>query len=193
MHALLTELLHYRYIGVFFIFLLEMIGGAFPAETTLTACGVLWARGLFHFWPLWAAAVLGNIAGSTISYWLGRYLGMPLLTRFGRYIWLTPERLERAQAFFEGRRRSVLVIGKFVSGIRLLTPFFAGMNQMPLWSFTLVNGLTAMLWAAVYIFEGRFFNVLWRQFHAWLGVAGPVLLIAVIALPIIIRRFRSSR
>lgn len=193
MHTILNGLIHFRYIGVFFVFMLEMIGGPFPAETTLTLCGVLWVRGIFSFWPLWAAAALGNMAGSTISYWLGCRIGMPLLARFGRYVWLTPARLERAQSFFERRRQYVLVIGKFISGIRLLAPFFAGINQMPFWSFTLINGLTAMVWAAVYIFEGRFFSELWRQFHAWMGAAGPILLVLVFVLPTVLRRFRRHR
>jgi membrane protein DedA with SNARE-associated domain len=192
-HAITHLLIHYRYIGVFFMFTTEMIGAPFPAETTLTACGVLWARGMFSFWPLWAAAVAGNMVGSTLSYALGRYLGMPLLTRYGRFIFITPVRLTRAQAFFEGHRRTVLIVGKFISGVRLLAPFFAGINRMPLWSFTVVNGLTAFVWATVYLVEGRFFNALWVRFHAWLGVGGPILLLLLIMGSILIRRRMRRR
>ena len=96
MHLHIQALLHhYGYLGVFFILLMEMIGIPFPAETTLTISGFEWTQGVFRLVPLLLAASIGNIFGSTIAYGIGRFLGRPVIVRFGKYIGITNERLDR--------------------------------------------------------------------------------------------------
>lgn len=108
MHIHIQALLHhYGYLGVFFILLLEMIGIPFPAETTLTISGFEWTQGVFRLVPLLVAASGGNIFGSTIAYGIGRFLGRPVIVRFGKYIGITNERLDKANVTFNRFQRPV--------------------------------------------------------------------------------------
>src|SRR5579875_3968293 len=135
----------YGYIGVFLILLFEMIGIPFPAETTLTISGFEWTKGIFALTPLLISATLGNIIGSTIAYGIGYYLGRPIILKFGRYIGITEEKLNAADVKFSSYRSTVVLISKFIAGIRVLVPYLAGINRMPFLLFTVYNAVSAIV------------------------------------------------
>ncbi|GLG02640.1 alkaline phosphatase [Alicyclobacillus hesperidum subsp. aegles] len=156
---------HYGYFGVFFILLLEMVGIPFPAETTLTISGFEWSNGAFKLIPLLLAAGLGNIVGSTIAFWIGRLLGRPVIVRFGKYVGITNERLDKANHMFHRHQSWIVIIGKFIAGIRVLIPYLAGVNKMNFAVFSLYNAVSAFVWAAVFIILGRYMGIEWSKYH----------------------------
>ncbi|MFX4301529.1 DedA family protein [Alicyclobacillus tolerans] len=180
----IQHLLHlYGYGGLFIILLAEMIGFPFPAETTLTLAGVEWSQGMFSFLPLLLVSAFGNIAGSTIAYGIGYFLGRPVILRFGRWVGVTEARLKKAENKFVQYQISILLWGKFVSVIRVLVPYIAGLERMPMIRFSLLNSISAFLWAAVFLLEGRFLGVLWtderhREWYVVLGI-GIVMMLVV--------------
>lgn len=181
-HALLH---HYGYLGVFFILLLEMIGIPFPAETTLTVSGFEWTTGAFKLFPLLFAAAMGNIVGSSIAYLIGRLLGRPVIERFGRYVGITHERLDKANHTFHKYQGWVVIIGKFIAGIRVLIPYLAGINKMNFTLFTIVNAISAFLWACAFIVLGRYIGVEWTRYHAVLHqylVPGIIVIVVIIGI-----------
>src|SRR5690242_16574459 len=98
MHIHIHQLIHqYGYAGVFFVLMIEMIGIPFPAETTLTLSGIAWTNGEFALVPLLLVATTGNFIGTTIAYSIGRFLGRPIIVRFGRRIGITDQRLDFAE------------------------------------------------------------------------------------------------
>lgn len=186
MHIAILPLVHrYGYIGLFFMMATEMLGAPFPAETTLTVCGFAWGQGAFSFVPLFLAGSVGNIVGSTLSYGLGRGPGYRLVRRYGRFVRLTEERMSKAERAFGKRRKLAVFVFKFVSILRLAVPLLAGVSKMNFALFTLVNATSAFLFAAIYLLEGRYLDVLWKQYGAdvrpflWPGV-GLVLAAGVI-------------
>jgi len=192
--GMMNWLHHYGYIGVFFVFLTEMIGAPFPAETTLTFCGIEWGRGIFHFFPLWFAASLGNSVGSAVSFAIGRFIGRPVLFKLGRYVRITEARFQKAQILFQRHRLSIVFFGKFVSGVRLLVPFMAGMEDMKFVWFSIYNLFSALLWAAVFLLEGRYLAWLFLKYNyvVVLIVIGLVILTGI-SRKMIGRRFAGAR
>ncbi|MCI0184063.1 DedA family protein [Sulfoacidibacillus ferrooxidans] len=160
-----TMLQHYGYFGVFIILLLEMVGIPFPAETTLTLSGIEWSNRIFHLFPLILFASLGNMIGSTISFWIGRLLGRPLIIRYGKYVGITNERLDKANHLFYHRQNWIVVIGKFIAGIRVLIPYLAGMNNMNFIVFSLYNSISAIIWVSAFIILGRYIGIEWTLYH----------------------------
>lgn len=156
---------HYGYYGVFFILLLEMIGIPFPAETTLTISGFEWTQHVFKLVPLLFSAAIGNILGSTIAYIIGRFLGRPVIVRFGKYIGITGERLDKANEMFVKYQSPLVLFGKFIAGIRVLTPYLAGINKMSFTVFSIYNAISAVVWAAAFIIIGKYIEVEWHRYH----------------------------
>ena len=176
---------HYGYIGVFFILLVEMIGIPFPAETTLTLSGIEWTQGAFRIVPLLIVATVGNATGSVIAYWLGRLLGRPVIERFGKYVGITRERLDKANITFQKYEAAVVLLSKFVAGIRVLVPYLAGINKMSFTRFAVFTTISAIAWSSVFIILGKYLGIEWTRYHQVLhrymlpGIIGIVILLAL--------------
>jgi membrane protein DedA with SNARE-associated domain len=150
---------HYGYFGVALILMFEMIGIPFPAETTLILAGIEWKHGIFSFLPLLIAGIAGNIAGSIIAYTIGRYLGRPFLIRFQKVFRINDDLLDRAQNKLLKAKVPVLVISKFIAGIRILVPYLSGINRLPFPQFLLWSSLGTCLWVLVFITFGQTLGV----------------------------------
>ncbi|MDQ0189789.1 DedA family protein [Alicyclobacillus cycloheptanicus] len=180
-HHVQQLLHHYGYAGVFFVLLAENIGIPFPAETTLTISGIEWTHGVFRLLPLLLAAALGNIVGSTIAYGIGRFLGRPVIVRFGKYVGINDERLDKANALFTRYESPVILFGKFIAGVRVVIPYLAGINKVSFGVFSLYNAVSALVWAAVFIIVGKYIGIEWARYHAVLHqYMIPAILVAVI-------------
>jgi membrane protein DedA with SNARE-associated domain len=186
-----TWIAHYGYVGVFFILLFEMIGIPFPAETTLTVSGFEWTKGVFHLIPLLASAIAGNVLGSSIAYGIGRFLGRPVILKFGRFIGITAQKLDKADQKFVKYRNGIVIVSKFIAGIRVLVPYLAGINRMPFTLFSLFNTISAILWATIFIILGRSAGIVWDKYHrilhAWL-LPSVIILVVLIGASFYIRR-----
>ncbi|WP_026961220.1 DedA family protein [Alicyclobacillus herbarius] len=168
MHIDIQGWLHqYGYFGVFFILLFEPIGIPFPAETTLTVAGIEWTHGVFRLLPLWTSAAAGNIVGSSVAYGLGRYLGRPVILRYGRYVGITQDRLNAAGEQFNRYQGWIVLGSKFLAGIRVLVPYVAGIERMSMPRFSMYNVLGACIWSGVFIILGRTLGLEWARYHVW--------------------------
>lgn len=186
----------YGYFGVFFILLMEVLGIPFPAETTLTISGFEWTKGVFSLVPIVLAAASGNILGSTIAYGIGYFLGRPVVLRFGKYVGITEKRMQVAEEKFEKYESSIVLFGKFIAGVRVLIPYLAGINKMPLLLFSIYNAISALVWATTFIVLGRYIGVLWNKYHAVFShymIPSIIGLVVVVAGFIVLKRWLKVR
>src|ERR1051325_1208455 len=86
---------HYGYAAIFLLLMLGIVGLPVPDETLMAFAGYLAFKGRLHLAPTLVAAYLGSVSGITISYTLGRTAGTYLIEKFGAWLHLTAERLER--------------------------------------------------------------------------------------------------
>src|ERR1051326_5408339 len=116
MELISSWITHYGYFGLFSLLMVGIVGVPIPDETLLTFAGYLASRNQLQLPLTLGAAFLGSICGITISFVLGRTLGLFLIHKYGRFVFITPEKLEKAHAWFRGRGRWSLVIGYFIPG-----------------------------------------------------------------------------
>jgi membrane protein DedA with SNARE-associated domain len=188
--TILGHLLHligrYGYLIVFFGVLLESAGLPLPGETVLITSGALAHRGVLDFGDAVIFGVLGAVVGDQVGYWVGRLGGRPLVLRWGRYIFITPERLGRAEMFFDRHGGRAVFLARFVTGLRVFEELVTGTSDMPWRRFALYNALGGAVWATAAISLGHF---LWASIGVvehWLGRAS-LLLIAAVALALLLR------
>jgi membrane protein DedA with SNARE-associated domain len=171
---------HYGYLAVGVLVFLDNCVVPVPGQTILVLAAVYAGAGQLSLPVLLLVAVLAAVAGDTLAYVLGRTGGLAVVHRWGRYVRLTPERMERAESFF--RRRGALVVtgARFVDGLRQTNGLIAGTTEMPWRRFMPANVLGAALWAGVWTavgyFAGSNIDTLYRQ-----AVRYQVLLFAVLA------------
>jgi membrane protein DedA with SNARE-associated domain len=155
----------YGYSGVFFAFLLEMVGFPFPGDTMLTLLGIEWKQGIFSFIPLVTASFAGNIVGSTISYITGRFVGHTVILRLVKYVGITEKKFKAADEKFNKYRVPVVFFGKFIAGIRVYAAYLAGINRMNFWKYSFYNATGSLLWICVFIVFGRYVDFVWHRYH----------------------------
>src|ERR1700682_2760768 len=91
---------HYGYLAVGGLVLVEDFGVPVPGETILIAAALFAGAGHMNIAVVILVAVAGAIIGDNIGFVIGHFGGRPLVERFGRYILLTPEPLDRAGDLF---------------------------------------------------------------------------------------------
>jgi membrane protein DedA with SNARE-associated domain len=175
----------YGYAAIFFLLVLGIVGLPVPDETLLTFTGYLVFKGTLTLPLAFGAAVSGSACGITISYWLGRAFGLPLIHRYGRYFRIRPHHLEKAQAFFAHAGHWSLTFGYYVPGVRHFSAFAAGMSQLAMPQFALFAYSGAVIWASSFIALGYFLGERWEavqkdieHYFAVLTIGSAVLIAA---------------
>jgi len=141
---------NYGYLAVAGLVMVENFGVPAPGETILVAASVYAGTGRLSIVGVGVIAVLAAVAGNCIGYAIGFFGGHALVLRYGKYVFLTSERLEKAERFFARRGGLVVVVGRFIEGLRQTVGIIAGTAEMPLKRFMIFNVLGAVLWVAVW-------------------------------------------
>jgi membrane protein DedA with SNARE-associated domain len=154
-----------------------IVGLLVPSLPILLLTGGLIAQGALPFWPIFFAAALGAIIGDAISYYVGWLLKDRIKTiwPFTRYVGL----IEKGEVFFARHGGKAIFIGRFITGVKAVIPGVAGMMGMPYRYFTLINVISAFVWAAAHILPGMLLT-------AWLDSIGLSLELVIIVGAIIL-------
>ena len=137
---------HYGYWALFGAILLENFGLPVPGETLLIASALLASQGKMHIVPLLVTACIAAITGDNMGYAIGRFGGRRLVFRYGRYVLITEERLQKAEGFFRRYGGAVVVMARFFAVLRQLNGIVAGTAKMRWYRFLIYNMLGAALW-----------------------------------------------
>jgi membrane protein DedA with SNARE-associated domain len=170
LHEVLIHLLHeYGNVVLGVVVGLECLGLPLPGETLLIAAGII-AGTTQHLNIVMVviSAALGAIVGQLAGYWIGWGIGLRLLRRYGRYIWLNDRRLAYGRALFRKHGEKVVVVSRFVVLLRTLAGLLAGANHMPLGRFLIANVAGSVAWSVLYGMGAYLLG------HAAKDVAGPV-------------------
>jgi undecaprenyl-diphosphatase len=184
MDRILSLIEHYGYLVILFGVMLESTGVPLPGETILIASGVLVQRGHLDLGDVIVFGIMGAVIGDQIGYWVGRKGGRPFVLRWGRYVFITRERLGRAEAFFERHGGKAVFLARFFSGLRVFGALVAGISRMRWGTFILYNALGGAVWATAVVLVGYFLGSSIGLVERWLGRATLVLL-AVLAVVVV--------
>jgi membrane protein DedA with SNARE-associated domain len=157
LNSLAGPLEHYGYWAIALLLLLENIGvPVIPGETALIAGAVFAGTGRagLNVVAVGVVAVSAVIAGAEIGYLIGRLAGRQLVLRYGKYVLLTPHHLDRAEAIVSRYGGVVVVIARYIVGLREANGIVAGITQMRWQTFGLFNVLGACAWVATWLSIG---------------------------------------
>jgi membrane protein DedA with SNARE-associated domain len=186
MDALLNWIPEYGYPALFLLLMLGIVGLPIPDETLLTFSGHLIFKNELALMPTMVAAFLGSICGITISYAIGRRLGMYFVRTVGRILRITPDDLDRVKAWYVRWGKYALLVGYFVPGVRHLVALVAGSSNLPLVIFIPFAYTGALIWSATFLGLGYGLGETWTHasatVHRGLAVAGGIVFMVLIGL-----------
>jgi len=100
------------------------------------------------------AGALGSWLGATIVYWVSRLAGRPLLVRYGRYILITPDKIQKAENWSAHYGAAGVFVARLLPGARQLVGIPAGITRMDYLQFSLFTLLGATIWCSVLCWLG---------------------------------------
>ncbi len=175
--------------------LIESAGVPFPGEALLLAAAA-WAAARHHSLPLVILfGFVGATAGANLGYYLGYKGGRPFVERFGSMFRIRPEHIARSEMFFARHGDKAILGARFILGLRTWGSMLAGMARMPFWRFQVFSALGAFGWALIVGILGYLLGGYLPLIAAILrdiGIGGLVL-IAVIAITLVVVRWRAAR
>ena len=192
---------NFGYAAVALFIMIESSGIPFPGETMLLLASFYAAVSHQLQIPLViACAAFGAIIGDNIGYLIGRTGGRSIVVRYGRYVFIKPEHLALAEAFFAKHGNKTVFFGRFITLLRAWAAFLAGVNHMHWRTFLFYNAAGGILWATIYgtlgYIAGRFFHDNFAQVErlattlGWLGTG--LIVVAVLTVLFVIRMRRHK-
>ena len=154
--ALSSPLEHYGLWAILLLVFLEDFGIPVPGETVLIAAAVYAGSGRLNIVAVGLIGFAAAVLGDNVGYAIGRFGGQAIVLRWGKYIFLTPERMEKAQAFFNRHGGKIIVIARFVEGLRQANGIIAGISGMRWLRFVAFNMIGAALWVGCWVSVGYF-------------------------------------
>jgi membrane protein DedA with SNARE-associated domain len=105
-------------------------------------------------WGIVIAGALGSWLGATIMYWFSRLAGRPLVMRYGKYIFISPEKVERAERWSAHYGAMSIFISRLLPVVRHLIGIPAGIVRMNYLKFSIYTLLGSSIWCAVLCYVG---------------------------------------
>jgi len=145
---------HWGYLGIVILMAMESSIFPVPSEVVIPPAAFLAAQGHLNFSGVIIAGTVGSYLGSAITYWVSRLLGRPLILRYGRFVLLTPEKLERAEVWLERYEGGGVFFARLLPVIRHLISIPAGLIKMGFGIFSLVTIAGSAIWCYVLAYLG---------------------------------------
>ena len=156
LNALSGTLEHYGLWAIGLLITLEDFGVPVPGETILIAGAIYAGAGRLNIVALGVVAFVAAVTGDNIGFAIGHFGGRALALRFGKYVFLTEERLDKAENFFDRRGSIVITFARFVEGLRQANGIIAGITGMHWLRFLVFNAIGAALWVGTWVTIGYF-------------------------------------
>ncbi|RXZ81676.1 DedA family protein [Paenibacillaceae bacterium] len=146
----------YSYFAIYGLLTLGIVGLPVPDEMLMILVGSLSSSSILNLYDAILIAFLGTMTGMTLSYFLGNRIGKPLLLKYGKWVRLTPQRLEKVERWFKKYGIWSIMFGYYIPGIRHLTCYMAGVIGIRFRNYLLISGIGALIWCSLFITLGYF-------------------------------------
>lgn len=127
-----------------------------PGDSLLFAAGALAALGALRPEILVGLLIISAIAGDTVNYWIGHYIGPRAFS--GNIRFLKKEHLDRTHQFYQKHGGKTIVLARFIPIIRTFAPFVAGVGAMSYRWFIIYNVVGGVVWVVLFTLGGYYFG-----------------------------------
>ena len=142
------------YLGIIVLMAMESSIFPVPSEIVIPPAAFLAAQGKLSFIGVVVAGTLGSYLGSAITYWASRLIGRPLIVRYGRFVFVSPKKLEQAEQCLARYEAGGVFFARLLPVVRHLISIPAGIIRMNFGVFSLVTIAGSALWCWILAYLG---------------------------------------
>lgn len=172
------------YLGVGFLMFLETVFPPIPSEVIMSVAGIAAAKGQMNLWGVIAAGTTGAMLGNIVWYLAARALGIirlkPLIDRFGRWITMDWEEVQRAERWFRQNGTFFVFLGRMLPTVRSLVSVPAGLLKMRFKTFFIASTLGTAGWTSALAYGGYKLREHFEQVDEWLGPISNAILVTLV-------------
>ena len=183
--SIVSQIHQWGYVVIFIVVMLEcqaLLGLFIPGESLVLVSGFFAHQGAFDPVVLVVVVALAAIAGDSIGYELGHYLGLGWLLKHGKRWGVRQEHLDRVEGFIKRHGGKAVFASHFLHLMRALMPFIAGASRLPYRRFLSFNSVGCVVWATLFVLLGYFVGASWKLLEHWISRVGLVVgLLLVVA------------
>jgi membrane protein DedA with SNARE-associated domain len=144
------------YTGIVVMMALESSFIPFPSEVVVPPAGYLAAQGKLNIYLVVVSGIAGSIIGALVNYYLAVFMGRALLVKYGRYLFMPVERLDKMENYFKVHGEITTFVGRLIPAVRQYISFPAGLARMNMPKFIFFTSLGAGIWVVVLAVLGYF-------------------------------------
>ncbi len=137
------------YPGILLLMAMESSIIPVPSELVMPPAGYLAYQGKMNMAVVILCGTFGSLIGAYANYFVSRYLGRPLILKYGKYVLIPPDKFERVERFFLQHGEISTFIGRLLPVIRHLISIPAGVAGMNHVKFSLYTLLGAGIWCTI--------------------------------------------
>jgi len=171
----------------------ESIGIPSPGETALVLSAVLASEGKLQIWLVIVIAVAAAIVGDNIGYAIGRQLGREILEAPGPFEARRMKLISVGDRFFGRHGSKAVFLGRWVSLVRVVVAWMAGINEMPFRRFFFWNAMGGLTWATTVGLVAFYGGKGATKVISRVGVIGAIAVAAAIVVGLIMIKLRERR
>ncbi|MDR2870449.1 MAG: DedA family protein [Deferribacteraceae bacterium] len=180
------------YAGIIIMMGLERSFVPFPSEVVIPPAGYLTVHGNMNIALVIVCGIFGSVLGASFNYWLGLRFGRSFLQRYGKYLFLTEERLVYMDKFFAQHGEITTLVGRLIPVVRQYISFPAGLARMNFAKFATYTAIGASVWVVILAMLGRVvgnnIELVKEHLHTILFVLLPAMIVLVTVYIIVKRR-----
>lgn len=126
-----------------------------PSEIVMPPAAFMAAEGKLNLWLVILAGTFGSWLGSSLMYAVSRYVGRPVIMKWGKYFFIGPDKLERAERFLARYESGGIFFARLLPVVRHLISIPAGIVRMPFGKFSLMTVVGSALWCTILSWYGK--------------------------------------
>ncbi len=143
------------YLGVIVLMAMESSIFPVPSEVVIPPAAFLAAQGKLSLLGVIAAGTLGSWIGAAITYWVSRWLGLAVITRWGKYFFINEAKLKRAEHFAERYEAGGIFFARLLPVVRHLISIPAGVLEMRFGMFSVMTIVGSAIWCSILAWYGK--------------------------------------
>lgn len=182
------------YLFIFLSSVFENIFPPYPGDTVTFVGGYLAGTSHLTFPLVFLSAGFGCLAGAMLLYFLGKGKGRKVFLKNGKVIF-DRAHLEKVERWFRRYGEKVLVISRFLTGVRSVVALAAGVGNVSLRKMTIYTSISIVLWNGIILFSASKVQENWREILQMIQIYNKVVLAIVMVVAIIwlVKTFWTKR
>ena len=165
---------------------LENLFPPLPSEVILPLAGFTAGRGEMDLLDVLVWTTLGSVVGALALYWVGALLGRERTLAIAAKLPLVKvSDIEKTEAWFQRHGRKTVFFGRMIPIFRSLISVPAGVEQMPLVTFTLLTTAGSLIWNSIFVMAGYLLGENWSVVETYVGV-GTNVVIGLVVLAVLV-------